>query len=75
MLEILPVGKKRNFFIFFNFHIRCAVGIIGAALVIADAANSSTFIKILVVEIFASALSIFSVIVGIVVATQAHFNG
>eukprot|EP01080_Neovahlkampfia_damariscottae_P011743 gene11743-5081_t len=51
-----------------------SVGIIGAALVIADAANSSTFIKILVVEIFASALSIFSVIVGIVVATQAHFN-
>jgi V-type H+-transporting ATPase 21kDa proteolipid subunit len=62
-----------NFLIFLNF--RCAVGVIGSATVIADAANSSTFVKILVVEIFASAIGLFGVIVGIVIATQARFNG
>jgi V-type H+-transporting ATPase proteolipid subunit len=51
-----------------------AVGIVGAACVIVDAHIPSAFVKILVIEIFASALGIFSLIVGILVMAQANFR-
>lgn len=58
---------------FTNIASGISVGIAGSACAIGDAQDDSLFVKILIVEIFASALGIFGIIVGIIQSNNAQF--
>jgi len=60
------------FIIFNSFLKRLSVGVAGSGLALADAQRGAeVFVRLLTIEIFSSALGLFGIIVGLIMATNA----
>ena len=53
-----------------------SVGVNGSSAALADAADSTLFVKVLVIEIFSSVLGLFGLIIGLLISQKAEeFKG
>ena len=64
MSPISHVGIYHSF-LHFTF-LRLVVGVAGSGLALADSQKAETFVRLLTIEIFGSALGLFGIIVGLI---------
>jgi F0F1-type ATP synthase membrane subunit c/vacuolar-type H+-ATPase subunit K len=75
----MPYGVLFSYIIvfplsFFFFSRSLCVGVAGSSAALGDAQNPKLFVRLIVVEIFGSALGLFGIIVGIVGITGLQFG-